>query len=79
MAKRKKRTEGNLDERPSALEWLLSHKQPKLLPTPWLTDTELEHFTEAVLVAQRLLGSGVRHVAHVERWGVAVSTRRGNG
>ncbi|TQM57856.1 hypothetical protein [Humibacillus xanthopallidus] len=70
MAQRKTSEHGNPDERPSALEWLMSHKQPKLLPTPWLTDAELEDFTEAVLVAQRLLGIGVRHVAHVERWGV---------
>ncbi len=70
MAKRKRSKEASLEERPSALEWLMSHKQPELLPTPWLTDAELEDFTEAVLVAQRLLGKGVRHVAHVERWGV---------
>lgn len=70
MAKRKTSEQGNPDARPSALEWLMSHKQPKLLPTPWLTDAELEDFTEAVLVAQRLLGKGFRHVAHVERWGV---------
>lgn len=70
MSKRKTTAQGNADERPSALEWLMSHKQPELLPTPWLTDAELEDFTEALLVAQRLLGANVRHVAHVERWGV---------
>jgi len=70
MAKKKKPEQGNPDERPSALEWLMSQKQPELLPTPWLTDAELEDFTEALLVAQRLLGANVRHVAHVERWGV---------
>jgi hypothetical protein len=58
------------DERPLALDWLTSHKQPELIPTPWLTDTALEDFTEALLVSDRLLGRDVRHVAHVERWGV---------
>jgi len=61
---------GRAGERSSALEWLMSHKQPELLPTPWLTDEELEGLTEALLVADRLLGTNVRHVAHVERWGV---------
>lgn len=70
MAKKKTTGQGNPEERPSALEWLMSHKQPGLLPTPWLTDSELEDFTEALLVADRLLGADVRHVAHVERWGV---------
>jgi hypothetical protein len=57
-------------ERPTAIEWLTSHKWPRVLPTAWLTDAELEDFTEALLTAQRLLGANVRHVAHVERWGV---------
>jgi hypothetical protein len=70
MAKKKANEEGKPDERPSALDWLMSHKLPEVLPTPWLTDAELEDFVEALLVAERLLGKGVRHVAHVERWGV---------
>jgi AAA ATPase domain len=60
----------NPSERPSAVEWLTSNRWPALLPTPWLTDAELEDFTEALLTAQRLLGANVRHVAHIERWGV---------
>jgi hypothetical protein len=56
--------------RPSPAEWLSSDKHRDLLPTPWLTDAELEDFTEALLKAQPLLGATVRHVAHVERWGV---------
>lgn len=57
-------------DRPPAIEWLTSSKWPDLLPTPWLTDTEFEDFTEALLKAQPQLGVAVRHVAHVERWGV---------
>ncbi|WP_159803606.1 hypothetical protein [Arthrobacter zhaoguopingii] len=57
--------------RESAWDWLTAHKQPKLLPTPWLTDTELEDFIEVLLFSERLLGTAVRHVQHVERWGVS--------
>lgn len=56
--------------RSSPASWLTSDKHDDLLPTPWLTDTELEDFTEALLKAQPLLGPSLRHVAHVERWGV---------
>lgn len=71
MAKRKKpRNEDPPAQRTPALDWLMSHKQPELLPTPWLTDSELEDFTESLLMSQRLLGTAVRHVAHIERWGV---------
>ena len=60
----------NPGERPPAVDWLTSNKWPALLPTPWLTDAELEDSAEALLTAQRLLGANVRHVAHIERWGV---------
>lgn len=60
---------GPLD-RPSAWEWLAAHKHPQLLPTPWLSDTELEDFVEVLLFSERVLGRTVRHVQHVERWGV---------
>jgi len=63
--------------RPTAWEWVTSNKHPDLLPTPWLTDTELEDFTEALLVAERLLGENVRHVRHVERWGVLGDAQQG--
>lgn len=56
--------------RQAAMDWLMSNASPDLLPTPWLTDVEFEDFTEALLKAQPLLGSNVRHVAHVARWGV---------
>ncbi|MDQ0895778.1 hypothetical protein [Agromyces ramosus] len=56
--------------RPSAWEWLGAHKHAQLLPTPWLTDAELEDFVEVLLISERLLGSTTRHVQHVERWGV---------
>lgn len=57
--------------RPSTTEWLASDKHRDLLPIPWLTDSEFEDFIEALLKAQPLLGASVRHVSHVERWGVA--------
>lgn len=57
--------------RPSPSEWLGAHKHPQLLPTPWLTDEGLEDFVEALLLSERLLGVAVRHVQHVERWGVS--------
>ncbi|GAA2926221.1 hypothetical protein GCM10010458_05180 [Microbacterium luteolum] len=56
--------------RPTAWEWLAGHKHPQLLPTPWLSDTELEDFVEVLLFSERVLGNAVRHVQHVERWGV---------
>jgi hypothetical protein len=56
--------------RPSAWEWLAAHKYPQLLPTPWLSDTELEDFVEVLLFSERRLGDTTRHVQHVERWGV---------
>lgn len=55
---------------PSAMEWLTAHKYPHLLPTPWLSDSELEDFVEVLLFSERLLGNAARHVQHVERWGV---------
>ncbi|WP_224785809.1 ATP-binding protein [Microbacterium caowuchunii] len=57
-------------DRPSAWNWLTAHKHPQLLPTPWLSDTELEDFVEVLLFSERLLGKTTRHVQHVERWGV---------
>jgi hypothetical protein len=57
-------------ERQPAVDWLTSHTWPDLLPTAWLTDAEFEDFVEELLKAQPLLGSEVRHVADVARWGV---------
>lgn len=53
-----------------AIAWRSSDKNADLLPLPTLSGAEFENFTEAVLKAQRFLGPDVRHVAHVERWGV---------
>lgn len=61
---------GAVRTRSTAWEWLSSDKHPRLLPTPWLTDAELEDFTETLLISQRLLGPATRHVRHIERWGV---------
>lgn len=56
--------------RPDGMKWLSDDKHPDLLPLPWLSDSEFEDFTEALLKAHPSLGAHVRHVAHVERWGV---------
>lgn len=53
-----------------AMTWLSDDKHADLLPVPWLSDRQFEDFTEALLKAQPSLGAHVRHVAHVERWGV---------
>ena len=58
-------------DRESAVEWLLSDKHPKLLPTPWLSPYEFEEFLERLLRAERYLGAEVRHVVKVERWGTS--------
>jgi len=55
----------------SAWDWLLADRHPKLLPTPWLHDSELEDLVEALLFSERLLGSETRRVQHIERWGVS--------
>lgn len=54
----------------SAMAWLLDDRAPDLVPTPWLSDRRFEDFVEGLLKAQPLLGSQVRHVAEVARWGV---------
>jgi len=54
----------------SALDWLLADRQPRLVPTPWLSDRRFEDFVEHLLKVQPLLGTSVRHVAEVARWGV---------
>lgn len=59
------------------IDWLTSDKHQHLLPTPWLSDSEFEDFTEALLKAQVLLGQNVRHVAQVERWGVSGDKQEG--
>ena len=62
--------QGDPADRQPAIEWLTAHKQSQLLPTPWLSETELEDFVEVLLFSERLLGNATRHVQHVERWGV---------
>jgi hypothetical protein len=44
MAKRKRSKEANPDERPLAPEWLMSHKQPELLPT-WCVPGLVDRFS----------------------------------
>lgn len=59
------------------MPWLSDDKHADLLPLPWLSDGEFEDFTEALLKAQPSLGAHVRHVAHVERWGVPGNAQDG--
>lgn len=65
------------EARESAESWLLGDKNPRLLPTPWLTPYEFEEFVERLLMAQRHLGHRVRHVTRVDRWGVLGEKQEG--
>ena len=48
------------------------------MPTPQLTPDGFEAFVHALLMALRLLGSHVRHVRDVVRWGVSGDKQDGN-
>jgi hypothetical protein len=61
----------------SARDWYLGDREFQLLPTPWLSDMRFEAFVERLLKAQPLLGTDVRHVTDVARWGVSGDTQDG--
>lgn len=77
MSKLRIKSQKGVGQRSGAAEWMLADKHRDLLPTPWLDPYEFEDFVRKLLRAERHLGSDVRHVAWVQKYGATGDRQEG--